>query len=637
MRSNSFAGSFAPPPDPIPVTGPLSFELEFDAIMMQTMRDKTKIIMILVALAFVGLMVFQWGMDISGRSTGGNGELGKVNGDPVQYQAYQQVLQQLSEQARQQVGGALTADQQKQIEDQAFNQVVDELLIQQELQHRGVSVSDAEIRQAAMWNPHPDLMRNELFQTNGQFDIRKWQQFLSSPSANEQLLMQLEQYYRATLPRQKLMRQVTAGTWLSDAQLWQVWRDRNETATVDYVQLDLSRLAPGEFPVSDGEISAYYKAHQDQFRRPATGRFTVAILSKAATAADTAAAIQKARELKQEIAGGGDFAAIAKRESSDQGTKDQGGELGTFGRGQMTPAFEEAAFSLPVGQVSDPVLTPFGVHLIQVEEHKDDQVKARHILIPIQPSDEALDRLYARADSLEKLSATEGVVKAAQATRASVRTGVILSENSAFLPGVGSAVEAVDWAKSDEGQHPDSTVSPLFETPEGFYIVNREAFQPAGTVPLAEATPEIKRELIVEKKRAKAREVGQQMVTEVRSGKKTLRQVAQERGLVVDSAGPFTRISPNPAFGQATAAVGASFGVPVGKVSDVTETPAGLFIVQPTAHTEAKKADFEAQKEQFRMLALSQIQQQEAARFIDALRKEAKIVDNRAKVLRQTT
>jgi parvulin-like peptidyl-prolyl isomerase len=82
--------------------------------------------------------------------------------------------------------------------------------------------------------------------------------------------------------------------------------------------------------------------------------------------------------------------------------------------------------------------------------------------------------------------------------------------------------------------------------------------------------------------------------------------------------------------------VGASFGVPVGKVSDVTETPAGLFIVQPTAHTEAKKSDFEAQKEQFRMLALSQVQQQEAARFVDALRKEAKIVDNRSKVLRQS-
>jgi peptidyl-prolyl cis-trans isomerase D len=609
--------------------------VEFDPIMMQSMRNNMKIVMIFVAIAFIGLMVFEWGMDITGQA-GGTSELGRVNGEPVQYAAYTALYQQLYDQARQQAGGTLTAEQVKQIEDQAFNQVVNELLVQQELKRRGISVSNAEIRQAAMWNPHPDLMRNELFQTNGQFDIQKWQQFLSSPQANEQLLLQLEQYYRETLPRQKLMRQVTAGSWLSDAQLWQVWKDRNETATVNYVQLDLARLVPGEEAVSEGEISAYYKAHKDRFRRPATGRFTVAILSKAPTGADTAAAIQKADSLRREIVAGGDFAEIARRESSDPGSKEQGGELGTFGRGQMAPAFEQVAFSLPVGTVSEPVLTPFGIHLIEVEEHNGDQVRARHILIPIQPSDEAMDRLFTRADSLEALSASVGLQRAAQATKATVRNGVILSESQSFLPGVGSALEVVDWAKSDAGQVADSTLSPLYETPEAFYIANREAFQEAGTIPLKEATPEIRRELTIEKKRAKARALGQQMVAEVRKGK-TLEQVAQERGLTVESAGPFTRISPNPAFGQATAAVGVSFGVPVGKVSDVTETPAGLFIIQPTAHVEAKRADFDAQKEQFRMMALYQIQQQEASRFIDALRSEAKIVDRRAQVLKQST
>jgi peptidyl-prolyl cis-trans isomerase D len=601
--------------------------------MMQSMRSNMKIVMIIVALAFVGLMVFEWGMDITGRGTGGTGELGRVNGQPVQYAAYTELYQQLYDQARQQAGGTLSPVQVKQIEDQAFNQVVNEILIQQELKRRGISVSDEELKQAALWNPHPELMRNELFQTNGQFDIAKWQQFISSPSTSEQILLQLEQYYRATLPRQKLMRQVTAGSWLSDAQLWQVWKDRNETATVRYVQLDLSRLVPGEVAVSEGEVSDYYDAHKDDFKRPATGRFTVAILSKAATGADTSAAIQKARELKQEIANGGDFAAIAKRESSDPGSKDQGGELGTFGRGDMTPAFDEVAFSQPVGQVSDPVLTPFGIHLIEVEERTDSTVRARHILIPIKPSDEALDALYTRADSLEELATSVGLQRAAQATHASVRTGVLLSESQSFLPGVGSAIEVVDWAKSPAGQVADSTLSPLYETPEAFYIANRDAFQEAGYVPLKEATPEIRRTLLVEKKRAKAREIGQKMVAEARAGK-PLAQVAKERGLVVDSLGPFTRVDPNPAFGQATSAVGAAFGVPVGKTSDVMETPAGLFIVQPTAHVEAKRADFDKQKEQFRMMALYQIQQQEAARFIQALRDEAKIVDRRTEVLR---
>jgi peptidyl-prolyl cis-trans isomerase D len=603
--------------------------------MMQDLRDKTKIIMIVVALAFVGLMVFQWGMDISGRSSAAqNGELGRVNGDPIPYNAYSQLYQQLYEQAKQE-NGQVSPSQVRQLEDAAFNQVVNEILIQQEMERRGITVSDEEIRQAALWQPTPQLMQNELFQTNGQFDIQKWQQFISGPSANEQLLLQLEQYYRQTLPREKLMRQVTAGTWISDAELWQMFRDRTETATVDYVALELSKLAPGNETVSDAEIREYYDAHPEEFERPASARFTVAVLSKAPTAADSAAAVQKAEALRQEIVGGADFAAVAKRESADQATKEQGGELGFFGRGQMTPAFEQAAFTLPVGEVSEPVLTPFGVHLIQVEERDSAQVRARHILIPIEPSDEALDRLYSKADSLEDLAAKVGLQRAARATGASVRSGVLVTGDAPFVPGVGSAVEALDWASDEAESDSAATVSPLFETPNAFYLVEREAYTPAGREPLADATPRIRGELAAQKKRAKAKQVGQQIVAEVRRGK-TLEQAAAERGLQVASAGPFTRVSPNPVFGQATSAVGASFGTPIGKVSDVQETPAGLFIVRPKSRTEADRKEFEQQAEQLRMVTLYQIQQQEVQRFLESLRKDAKIVDRRSVVLRRS-
>ncbi|MDX2149353.1 MAG: peptidylprolyl isomerase [Bryobacteraceae bacterium] len=81
-------------------------------------------------------------------------------------------------------------------------------------------------------------------------------------------------------------------------------------------------------------------------------------------------ALAKAQELKKKIAGGADFAEVAKAESDDTGSGASGGLLGTFSRGQMVPAFEQAAFALPVGQVSDPVKTQFGYHLIRVDEHK---------------------------------------------------------------------------------------------------------------------------------------------------------------------------------------------------------------------------------------------------------------------------
>jgi parvulin-like peptidyl-prolyl isomerase len=90
-------------------------------------------------------------------------------------------------------------------------------------------------------------------------------------------------------------------------------------------------------------------------------------------------ALEKVQELRKKLVAGGDFAAIAKAESDDTGSGENGGELGTFGRGQMVPDFEKVAFSLPVGQVSEPVKTQFGYHLIRVDKQENkgfDEVRS---------------------------------------------------------------------------------------------------------------------------------------------------------------------------------------------------------------------------------------------------------------------
>ncbi|HBY58987.1 MAG TPA: hypothetical protein DEH78_04150 [Solibacterales bacterium] len=92
-----------------------------------------------------------------------------------------------------------------------------------------------------------------------------------------------------------------------------------------------------------------------------------------------AEALAKVQEIRKKIADGGDFAEIAKAESDDTGSGANGGSLGTFSRGQMVPAFEQVAFSLPAGQLSEPVKTQFGYHLIRVDEQKAqtfEEVKA---------------------------------------------------------------------------------------------------------------------------------------------------------------------------------------------------------------------------------------------------------------------
>lgn len=606
--------------------------------MMQVMRGAAgKIVMIAVAIVF-GL----WGLlEAVSRADGtavDSGELGRVNGQPVTYAAYQATFQELYDQARQQTGEQLSREQVRQVEEAAWNRVVGEILVQQELERRGIGASDEEIRQAALSNPHPALMQNELFQTEGRFDIRKYQQFLSGPTANEEILLQLEQYYRAAVPQSKLFRQIAAGAYVSDADLWRAWQDRNETATVEYVALDVGRLVPGQVTVSDEQVEAYYEEHRDEFERPASARVTVAVLPKGAAAADTVAALERARAVRTELVGGAPFAEVARRESADPGSQEQGGDLGTFGRGQMVPAFEEAAFSLPIGEISEPIRTPFGYHLIQVQERTGDQVRARHILVPMEKSEAELDRLYARADSLESLSERSGLERAARAVGATVRSGVVVSEAAPFVPGVGPALEALEWIRDDwngtaEGERPQA--SELFETEQAFYVVRPEAYQEAGTLPLTAAAPLIRRQLVLERKAEEAGKIGQALVREVRGGK-PLAAAAAGRGLGVRTVGPFTRVEPNPVFGQANAAIGAAFGTPLGQVSEVVRTPAGLFIVRPVARTAADRAEWEAQKAEQRAAMTGQLQESLIARWLDDLRDRAEIVDRRASVLQQS-
>ena len=146
-------------------------------------------------------------------------------------------------------------------------------------------------------------------------------------------------------------------------------------------------------------------------------------------------------------------------------------------------------------------------------------MQARHILIPI----DGLGRGAGPAVRAGRLAGglaaqARGAAGGARDAARRSATAWWSSAEQPFVPGVGSALEALEWARDEAkpATQTAETVSPLFETPQAFYMAQREAFTPAGTMSLQEATPQIRRQLIREKKEAQAREIGQQMVAEVR-------------------------------------------------------------------------------------------------------------------------
>ncbi len=121
---------------------------------------------------------------------------------------------------------------------------------------------------------------------------------------------------------------------------------------------------------------AYYQAHQKEFETATARHILVRMkgsqvpLKEGSKELTEQEALAKAQELRKKILDGADFAVVAKAESDDTGSGANGGTLGTFGHGQMVPAFEQAAFAQPVGQVSEPLKTQFGYHLVLVDERK---------------------------------------------------------------------------------------------------------------------------------------------------------------------------------------------------------------------------------------------------------------------------
>ena len=604
-------------------------------MLMSKIRNSTIFVAVVFGLGMVGWFLMDFEVDAMG-AAGAPGDLGRVNGERVDYNHYMSVYQELTEQARQQAGARLSAEQMQQVEDMAWERVVNEMLLAQEIRRHGLQATDSEVRQAAMMYPHPELAQNELFRTDGEFDIQKYQQFLSGPTASGQLLLELERYYREMIPRNKLMRRIASGVYPTDAELWREWRDRNETATVDYVMLDVSRLAPQEVEVTSGEIRRYYRERREDFQRPEQARVDIAFFPKRVTAADSTAALEHARSVRERIVTGEEeFAEVARMESVDPGSRQRGGELGAFPRGAMVGPFDEAAFSLPIGEVSEPVLTQFGYHIIEVTERDEELAHARHILIPIEPTERSLDQMYARADSLEMLALQrESLADAAAAVRGDHREDVTISSVTPHVPGIGSTFEGLQWARDVTEDDTGEEISPLFETEEAFYVVRLHSYTPSGRLTLEQATPQIRQILQLEKQREAVREIGREMVTAIRGGA-TLEDVAAERDLQVRTAEGVTRIGPGRVFGQANAVVGAAFGTPIGQVSNVVESEAGIFLLRPTERTEADREAWTAQLDQQRMMRSQQRQQEAISRWLDNLVDEADIVDNRAEVLQR--
>ena len=586
----------------------------------------------LVSITFLAWMVF----DLSGLT--GNGSLaqareaGSVNDQSLDSRDFELLVQRSAEQQQQATQTSLGADDYARIRDQVWNEWVDQAVLTSEFKRRGLTVSDAELAEAIRTTPLPEMMQEPSFQTDGRFDLGKYQRWLTSGSA-VQLLPALEERYRSEMLRAKLLRVVTADVFVSDAELWQRFRDESETAQVDVAAIIPRNAVPDSaVHLTDADVEAYYRAHGDDFKRPETAYLSYVMVPRALNAADTAAALERIRAARAEIAAGARFEDVARRESQDAVSAARGGELGTFARGQMVSEFDAQVFRLPLNRVSEPFLSPFGYHIVEVTRRSGDSATARHILIPIELAGAHRDAVDAVADSLERLAAdrvdaaaldTAARVLGLRVARAlPVQRGTVVQAGGVTVPNVGT------WAFSKGVAGAIGTVE---ETRDALYLFRIDSLTPEGVPPLAAIREAVEGQARLSKKWELARAIGAQLQKRLDEGA-TLDMAATALGLPHQVVGPFTRVNPpfpNPTF------TGTAFSLQPGQRSRVIDTPEGLYLLESKARVAADSAEFVRQKDDLRTRAIRIARQDRVRLYLQGLRDRAEIVDRRLEIQRE--
>ncbi len=604
--------------------------------MLQSMRSAAKYIWIFIVVAFVGSFLLYETSGLAGRApVTTTTSIATVNGEAIFLTSWQNAVNSLEQQQQQESGRSITLDERQQLEDRAFEDLVTEVLLQQEYKRRGITVTDDEVLQAARQSPPPQFMYSPDLQTDGRFDPDKYVRLISSPMARESgMLAGLEAYYRNEIPKQKLFDQIASAAYVSDERLWQIYRDRHDSVSISYVMLRADAATDTVVTVTDQEIAQFYERNKTRYERP--GRAIVSLLTvpRTVTAADSASAKTRVEQLRREIVSdGAKFEDVAIRESADSVSGARGGELGRGGRNRFTPKFEEAAYALRVGEVSQPVLTPFGWHLIRVDEHKGDTLDVRHILVTIGQTDSSATLTDRRADSLATVAGNQEDPKQfdeAAKTLGLTPVQVAVTEREP-LTFAGRYVPSVSaWAFS--GVRAGET-SDLFDSPEAYYVARIDSIVPGGQQALSEVKEDIRRRLSRDKRIDKLVPEGDALVTAARGG--TLEAAAAAKGLEVEKANHFTRLDAVAGLGQYTQAIGASFVVPVGQIGGPFRAADGMAVLRVDNRSESNHDAFEAGKAAQRTEYMQSLRQQRVEEFLRNLREHSKVTDKRPQVLSQ--
>ncbi len=601
--------------------------------MLNTFRNVTfiKAMMWIVAAAFVGLIVLEWGADISGRRVGPAGDtVGVINGREISHKQFDTILRNAYLRAK--AENAIDPELGPLVR-QTWDQLVTEVLIVQQMQAHNITVSDREVDFVNRTQPIAEVQNIPDFQTDGKFDPAKYARFLDDPGTysnpqGKQFVLSAESAVRRALRFQKLQELVISAVKVTSAEVREAYVNQYEKVRVAYAGVETSAFPDSLALVSESEVRAYYDAHKDEYHQDAAVQASFVSFSKTPSARDSAETEAEIRRLLAQIRAGDDFGQLARNNSDDPGSAQKDGDLGFFGRGQMVKAFEDTAFSLDSGEISEPFRTQFGWHIVKVEDRKGAadslRVHARHILLQTRARRNTLDSLRLQANVFLEHAEEFGFEGAVtEVDLVPQDTGFITA--GGFFPLLRNRTSGLvnSFLAASPGE-----ISPLYETDQGIYIFVLRAKRAAGPQPIDEVRGQIFVKLKGQKKVGLAAQWAAPVLDGVRGGS-SLKEAAKAHGLRVVEPKPFSRNDFLPGIGGRNAFIGAAFRLQSGEMSDMVTTEGGAYILQVLERQPIDDSAFQAERQALTQRLLSQKRSQTVAIWLNNLKTDAEIVDSR--------
>jgi peptidyl-prolyl cis-trans isomerase D len=557
--------------------------------------------------------------------------LAEVEGEPITVGAFTRRYNAQVAAYRNAYGGQINDQLIKQlgIDRQILNQLVDEEAMVAESRKQGFTVSDVEIRERILSLPG--------FQENGRFvgeqRYRQILQFQNPPMTTTEF----ENSLRRALQIEKLRNALTGWMSVSDAEVAAEYRNRNEKVKLDVVPITadafLSQVAATDAEIAaafekskeryrigekrkikyallnvdkvretiqlpEAEIEAFYKQNLAQYQTPAQARASH-ILFKTEGKDEKAVEAKAAEVLKLAKAPGADFAALAKQYSEDESNNTIGGDLDYFGRGRMVAEFEQAAFAMKNGEISDLVKTAFGFHIIKMV---DNQPESTRPLAEVRTDiEDQLKWQRAQAEAEKIAKSLEAVIKtpadldrvAAERNMQVTETGLLqMADPLAFFPPQPELSGRLFGMKEGD-------VTPAMRVSTGWVFAAVTGRQDAYIPQLAE----VKDKVAADVKQEKAAEMAKQRAAAIAADLKTARDfaaAARKYGLEVKTTELVARGSAIPDLGVSEAIDEVAFTLPGGGVSGPITTPTATAIVRVAEKVGVTDAEIEAGKDQLR-------------------------------------